>query len=506
MRSLRLRLAFLSTAISGIVIVAFGVAGWQLTVRLLREAVDLRISVPLVRTIRDLRSRAEADRTFNRLDVEFQEEVEQGKRLLVVLGREGEEIYRKPDSQWFEEIDRSLLRPPHPPGESPAHHRDMEQTTEDPLRDLFGESPESFPPPPPPDDLDDRDPPQVEFHTLSIAGRQWRVGILKDRGHLMLMAVETSDLEREVNEVRRLFFLSLPICLLLIGFGGWFVAHRAMRPVELITETVSHITAQGLDLRIPEQANHYRELSRLVEVLNDMMERLERSFHYATRFSSDVSHELKTPLTVIQATLTEALQESLPGSAEETRLLTVSHEAERLSTITRTLLLLSQADAGRLPIHRKTFSLSEEINALCEDAEILCEAGDLTLVADLAPDLSIASDADLLRHVWQNLLSNAVKYNHPGGFVRCHLFSDAGDAVLHISNSGPGIPAGEETKIFDRFHRGDRSRSREIDGYGLGLNLAQEILRNLGGNILLIHSNSDDTLIEVRLPCERKDA
>jgi two-component system, OmpR family, heavy metal sensor histidine kinase CusS len=505
MRSLRLRLALLSTAISGIVIIAFGFAGWQLTVRLLREAVDLRISVPLVRTIRDLRSRAEADRTFHRLDLEFQEEVEQGRRLLVVLGREGEEIYRKPDSPWFEEIDRSLLKPPHPPGEPPSRLRDMEQTTTDPVRELFGESPGDLPPPPPPDDLDGRDPPQVEFHTLSIERRHWRVGILKDRGHLMLMAVETSDLKREVNEVRRLFLVSLPICLLLIGFGGWFVAHRAMRPVELITETVSHITARGLDQRIPEQANHYRELSRLVEVLNDMMERLERSFHYATRFSSDVSHELKTPLTVMQATLTEALQESLPGSAEESRLLAVTYEAERLSTITRTLLLLSQADAGRLSIRREMFSLTDEISVMCEDAEILCEDGCLTLETDLTPDLRIASDAALLRHVWQNLLSNAVKYNEDEGYVRCRLFADQDDAVFQISNSGPGIPAGEETKVFDRFHRGDRSRSREIDGYGLGLNLAQEILRNLGGRLRLIHSNNKETLFEVRLPREREN-
>jgi len=505
MRSLRLRLALLSTAISGIVIVAFGIAGWQLTVRLLREAVDLRLSVPLVRTIRDLRSRAEADRTFNRLDLEYQEEVEQGKRLLIVLGREGEEIYRKPQGEWFEQIDRELLKPPHPSRERPGQEPPFNENPDDPLRELFGESPESTRPPPRPGGDPGTELPKVEFHTLTINEKQWRVGILKDRGHLMLMALETSDLEQEVRSVRRLFFLALPMCLLLIGSGGWFVAHWAMRPVKLITETVSHITARGLDLRIPEQASNYRELSHLVEVLNGMMERLERSFHHATRFSADVSHELKTPLTVIQATLTEALHECLPGSAEEARLLSVSHEAERLSSITRTLLLLSQADAGRLPIRKEIFSLTAEITALCEDAEILCEGTDLTLETDLAPDLRISSDPLLLRHVWQNLLSNAVKYNQSSGAVRCRLFAGDGDAVFQIGNTGPGIPHGEEEKIFDRFHRGDRSRSREIDGYGLGLNLAMEILRNLQGRMALVHSTSDETLFEVRLPMERED-
>ena len=342
--------------------------------------------------------------------------------------------------------------------------------------------------------------PKVAFHTLKINGHQWRAGVIRDHGHLVLMATELSDLQSEIRRVRSLFFLSLPICLLVIGFGGWFVAHRAMRPVNLIAETASRITAHGLDQRIPREAHEYHELSRLVEVLNGMMNRLEHSFRHAVRFSADVSHELKTPLTVMQASVQTALKECEPGSTAEQNLIVVSQEAQRLSLITRSLMLLAQADAGQLAIRKETFSLSDEIEALGEDAEILCEDAGLKLEIDVTPGITMCTDHVLMRQALQNLVSNAVKYNKAGGVVSIRLYRDpvTAEAIFEISNTGAGIPEEAREKIFDRFYRVDRARSRNIDGFGLGLNLAWEIVRAIEGELILRKATDEITRFEIR--------
>jgi two-component system heavy metal sensor histidine kinase CusS len=315
------------------------------------------------------------------------------------------------------------------------------------------------------------------------------------------MARDLSGYQAEIREVRRLFFLAFPVCLLIIGIGGWFVARRAMRPVELIANTASRVTARGLDQRIPKGVHDYAELSHLVDVLNGMMDRLDGSFRHAMRFSADVSHELKTPLAVMQVAVQDALKECPPGSSEEESLLTVSQETERLKRITRSLMLLAQADAGQLSVRPESFSLSKEVEAVCEDAEILCEKAGLSFEADIQGNVQASADPVLLRQAIQNLVSNAVKYNQPGGSVQCRLFpvDGANEIVFEISNTGPGIAEEEQQKIFDRFYRVDQSRSREVDGFGLGLNLAWEIVRAMNGELLLVESNDKITRFQIRL-------
>lgn len=538
MKSLRLRLALISTAISGAVIAAFGIAGWMLTASLLQESIDLRLAVPLDRIVLDLHPRTDLQRVINNLEISFGDEVEAGKRRVLLLDRDGSELYRAPESAWVEQVDPDLLtpiQPVHPPelirrtGESSAgpplpgggpegRRPGWERQFEEDMREAGVEG--GSPPPPrgdrpgPPSRPPLRegpppgpgDPARSNFHTLTIEEAEWRAGIVEDRGYLVLMATDLSDYQSEVERVRRLFFLSYPACLLIIGFGGWFVAHRALRPVDLIAATASRVTASGLDQRIPSGGHDYEELRHLVEVLNGMMDRLEESFRYAMRFSADVSHELKTPLAVMQATVQDALKECEPGSSEEENLLAVNQEAERLKRITRSLMLLAQADAGQLAVRRESFSLSEEVDAICEDAEILCEKAGLTFSSEVTEGLTVVSDPVLLRQAMQNLVSNAVKYNRPEGEVRCRLypFEESAEVVFEVANTGPGIEEEEQGKIFERFYRVDRSRSRDVDGFGLGLNLSWEIVQAMGGELRLVESTGEWTRFQVRLKTTRE--
>ena len=533
MKSLRLRLALITTAISGVVLVVFGLLGWGLTFRLLRESIDLRISVPLDRTVQLLHPRADFEAVFEGVDQAFLAEVDEGKRLILALDRDGDELHRTPRTQWAEQLDPRLLdnsspvvpfpdgvaRPNNPPPRPAETGSEDDWQPEDfflpreggeggrpPRRGDFGPL-NGGPPPhllrPPRGEREqgrrDRAPPRIAFRTVSINGANWRIGIVEDRGYRLILGSELSQFEGEIRRVRNLFLTALPLCLFIIGLGGWFVARRALKPVDLIADTAGQVTVRGLDLRIPEQAHEYRELSHLVDVLNGMMARLEQSFQHANRFSADVSHELKTPLAVMQAAVQTALKECAPGSSEEQHLLTVSQEAERLKRITRSLMLLAQADSGRLVLRKEKVSVSEEAEALCEDAEILCEKNGLRLTKEIQPDLFLETDSVLLRQAMQNLVSNAVKYNQPEGEVVCRLFRRSGqdETVFSVANTGPGIPEEDRDKIFQRFYRVDRSRSRDIDGFGLGLNLASEIVRAMGGELRLVDASEEITRFEI---------
>ena len=539
MKSLRLRLALISAAISGLVITGFGLAGWFVTSRILQESIDLRLSVPLDRIIRDLHPRTDFERITANLEIGFGEDVAAGTQRILLINLDGSEIYRAPQTDWVAKLDQKLViaAKPAPPevahtvstGEAAVEQGyQSERETEDKAssyaapserewQDFFADfvapdgGREGRPPrrehgPPEgrsgPPNPNAHGPPDITFSTHSDAGGKWRIGMVEDRGYIALMAAELSAYQAEMNRVRNLFFMALPVCLLVIGLGGWFVARRALRPVNLIAKIADRVTtARGLDQRIPKGIDDYEELSRLVDVLNAMMDRLDSSFRHAMRFSADVSHELKTPLAVMQVAVQDALKDCPSGSTAEENLLTVSQEVERLKRITRSLMMLAQADAGQLQVRRETFLLSREVEAICEDAEILCEEADLEFQAEIDPDIEASADPVLLRQAMQNLVSNAVKYNHSGGSVACRLyrFEDASEVVFEVTNTGPGIGEEDESKIFERFYRVDQSRSRDVDGFGLGLNLAREIVRAMDGELLLVKSGDGLTRFQVRL-------
>jgi len=171
---------------------------------------------------------------------------------------------------------------------------------------------------------------------------------------------------------------------------------------------------------------------------------------------------------------------------------------QRLKAITRKLLLLSLADSGQLKPQMAPVYLSEMIEAACEDMRIL--APGLEVDASIEPELCVNADRDLLQQVIHNLTGNAVKYNVPGGVVRMQL-RRAGDTVsFTIANSGPGIPAGERERVFERFYRADRARNRSVDGLGLGLSLAREIMRAHHGELSLNETREEWTAFAVQLP------
>jgi signal transduction histidine kinase len=296
----------------------------------------------------------------------------------------------------------------------------------------------------------------------------------------------------------------LPVALFLVGLGGWVVAGRALRPLKTIAETAERFTARGLEQRIPD-AGDSPEAGRVIQVLNRMMVRLETSFRQATRFSADASHELKTPLTVMQGELESALKSAAPGSAEQQLFSNLLEETQRLKTITRSLLLLAQADAGQLKLACETVDLSAEMESMIEDARVLAIDSHLQFEVAIPPQLRIAADRALLHTALFNLINNAIKYNAPDGKISIRLNPAENKVVFTIGNTGPGIPAADQHKIFDRFFRVAQVQGPKVDGIGLGLSLAREIVRAHRGELSLAESRPEWTCFKVILPHDSGD-
>ncbi|MBM3844349.1 MAG: HAMP domain-containing protein [Verrucomicrobia bacterium] len=339
---------------------------------------------------------------------------------------------------------------------------------------------------------------QTAFRTVSAGGSTWRLAVTGNPYTTLVLGVRLEESTRDLDRLRDRYLAAVPAVLLLVGLGAWWLATRALRPVAALTEAAESITAQGLSQRIAAPA-HDREFGRLVTVFNAMLDRLERSFQQARRFSADASHELKTPLALLQAEVEQGLRAEPPGSPAQQTYRSLLEEIHRLKSILDKLLLLSLADSGHLRVERTPLDLSRLVEGLAEDTEEMHP--EFPLARSLAPGVSVAADATLLEQALRNLLGNAAKFNRPQGNIRLELLAAGTEALLRIGNSGPGIPKDDLPRLFERFYRGDPARRRDRPGgAGLGLSLAREILRAHGGEVRLLRSEPDWTEFEARLP------
>jgi len=330
----------------------------------------------------------------------------------------------------------------------------------------------------------------AEFFDVKSGGQSWRVGRLESDEFTLVIGLSASATAEELRQLRHAVTIALPAALLLIGLGGWVVAASALRPLRHIADTASRVGSRGLDQRIPAM-DADPEITRLVEMFNGMMDRLEAGFRQAMRFSADASHELKTPLTIMRGELEQALQRADPGSPEQHALNSLLEETHRLGRIIRSLLLLSRADAGSLVTNRQRIDLSGMLRELVEDAADSALATGIQVESDIADAIRVSGDPELLRTAVLNLLLNAVKHNRSGGRVSVRLLGKGDQAVMELANTGDAIGEQEREDIFERFHRGVDARNHGREGVGLGLSLAREIIMGHQGSLDLAPDRGD---------------
>jgi heavy metal sensor kinase len=384
-----------------------------------------------------------------------------------------------------------------PPGPPPANERDDEgATSRGPRAAPPGrrEEPGRLRGAPPRTPL-----PACVTLTLRFGAARWRFGLAATPDTRLAVGVDLAVIDAALTDLRTAFLLTLPLAFGLIALGAWFLSGRALAPIHRLTAAMASITAKGLDRRI-SAANTDRELRELIQVFNSMLERLERGFRQASRFSADAAHELKTPLAILQVQIEQALAEAEAGSSLQERLTDILDEVQRVGSIARKLLLLSLADAGRLSLNLTPCNLSRALEDLLEDAHML--APGLRLHGSIAPDLRVRADALLLKQVLHNLLANAVKYNRPHGFIRLTAERRAGRITVAITNASIDLVPADRARIFERFYRADPARQCGTEGAGLGLSLAREIARAHGGDLVLADPTTGETQFLLLLPAD----
>ncbi len=340
--------------------------------------------------------------------------------------------------------------------------------------------------------------------TRKTLTESWRISTVKSEVGKGAIAVSLQTIDQDMATIRNIFLVSIPGTLLLIAGGAWVLAGSALQPVRKLTSVIQQVTAKGLDQQVPVGSADV-EFIELIEVFNQMLGRLERSFKQSSRFSGDAAHELKTPLAILQGELELAIQQAESGSELQQSLGALLDEVSRLGAIVRKLLLLSLADAGQISLRQATVNLKEILAVLIEDIELLAPELPVKVALDQG-DLKVKGDRDLLTQVLQNMIDNAIKYNLPTGSVGQWL-SVAGErrgnvVQVTIANASRGIPLEERDRIFDRFYRGDRSRNRKREGFGLGLSLSREIARAHRGELLLDATQKGETAFTLTLPIE----
>lgn len=350
---------------------------------------------------------------------------------------------------------------------------------------------------------------QETYETLQLPGvsaapvRLFTMPVI-ERGRILHFVQVAMPLDNVEEARSRFLFILLglaPLALGGAGVGGWFLARRALAPVDTMVETARKISAEDLSQRLdaPERRD---EVGRLAEVLNDMLARLEQSFATVRHFSADAAHELRTPLTILKGELEVASRS--PQSEEEYRrvLMSCLEEVDRLSALVEDLLFLARSDSGNVGAPQITVNFADILDdvtpalaALAEDAGIDCRIRPMQ-------SLWVRGSESLLFRLIFNLGENAIKYTPTGGVVTIMLEQENDKALLTVTDTGPGITPEEQEHIFDRFFRGDRARSR--GGTGLGLALARSIVLLHRGQITVESTPGEGSTFRVTLPLIEK--
>ncbi len=319
-----------------------------------------------------------------------------------------------------------------------------------------------------------------------------------------LVILQSLHAQKEMlEEVTATFAWVIPIAILLASVGGYFLARKSLAPVVAMSSQAGRIGAANLHERLAVQ-NEKDELGHLARSFNSLLDRLSESFERQRRFMADASHELRTPVAILRGEAEVALsQPSRPPAEYQESLSVLHHEAERLTRIVEDLFTLTRADAGQYPLQPRDFYLDELIAECVHSARTLAMAKKISLAFDGAAECPIHADESLLRRMLLNLLDNAIKYTPEDGRVTVACHRNGQEYALSIADTGIGIPAELRPRIFERFFRADKARSRaESDGGGAGLGLAisRWIAEAHQGRLELTRSDSTGSTFTAHLP------
>jgi heavy metal sensor kinase len=313
------------------------------------------------------------------------------------------------------------------------------------------------------------------------------------------VARSEASIIQDQRQLLYILLLGLPAAVALAGIGGYGLARRALAPVDRMAERARSINAEQLNARLPID-NPDDELGRLATVFNETFARLESSFERMRRFTADASHELRTPLTAIRSVGEVGLRGRRDEGAYREIIGSMLEEVDRLALLVDRLLMLSRADTGEAKLSMDIVDVRLLAEEVAEQLGVLAEEKEQSIQVRFETAPPWIGDRVVLRQALLNLVDNAIKYTPAGGSIEIHVAQAVEGTMIEVSDTGPGIPVELQSRIFDRFYRVDRARSRENGGTGLGLAIAKWAVEVNGGHLTLESGGGAGSKFRITLP------
>jgi heavy metal sensor kinase len=349
------------------------------------------------------------------------------------------------------------------------------------------------------------DEPSASFRSEMLGGSEYRVltyPLLAQPdnrvvGYLQL-ASSLDAVEQALRNLLTVMVVGGVVSVAVAGLVGWSTAGAALRPLDRVTETALQITrADDLSRRIPQAGPPRGEVGQLTLAFNETLERLEGLFETQRRFLADVSHELRTPLTSIRGNVDLMRRMDV---ADDESLEAIRSEVIRMTRMVNDLVLLAQAESGRLPLAQDVIELDTLMLEVFQQAKVLASNG-VQVEIGREDQVQVRGDRDRLKQVLLNLIANALEHTPSGGLVTLALTSVEDWARLTVTDTGPGIPQADLPRVFERFYRVDRARvRRDNGGAGLGLSIAYWITRSHNGRMEVASEEDKGTTFSIWLP------
>ena len=328
----------------------------------------------------------------------------------------------------------------------------------------------------------------------------YRRGTWSDASHRIDAARDETALRQTLWTLGVILAIGVPCAVGLAIGGGYVLAGRVLSPVGAMAETARKISAESLADRLPV-GNPQDEFGRLAMVFNDTLSRLDEAFEQLRRFTAGAAHELRTPLTAIRSVGEVALQRSLSAVGYREVIGSMLEEVDRLTRLVDSLLTLTRGESGRIRPSLEMVDLGGLAANVVEHLKVLAEEKEQSVTLDAVEKISVTCDPALLRLGLINVLDNAIKYTPVGGRIRVRAGETAsGEAAVEVEDTGLGIPAVHQARVFERFYRVDEGRSREAGGTGLGLATARWAVEVNGGRIELESEEGKGSLFRIVLP------
>src|SRR5262249_7514122 len=351
----------------------------------------------------------------------------------------------------------------------------------------------------------------VPYHALRLT----QVKIL-DRGQgrsfrpqtlTIVYASPTSHLIQQVKAAGAyIALISLALMIIALGIAFWGV-RRGLQPLQTLAAQAGMVSTQNWELSVPPAVEKIEELRPLIESMTQMLERLRRSFDLQRQFLGSAAHELKTPVAVLKSTLQQTLQRPRTNREYEEALENSLEDLGRLEQLLQWMLRLARAEQwaqGALRRDLDIVDLTATWEEAVERAQPLAGANRTTILALGNGQLPFRADPEDLQLVWSNLLENAIRYSPQGSTVEVKLDRNRESFIAEVLDHGVGISTNDLPHIFERFYRGDGSRTRSTGGFGLGLAIARALVEAYGGSIQAESQPGQGTRMIVRLPAGPK--